>query len=314
MNEATFAAIIAAATPLIFASIGETLTEKSGVVNLSLDGSMLLSAMAGFAVAFTTGSVTLGFLGAAAVSAAVALIVAIASIELRLNQIAVGIVLTLLGAELASLLGRDFVRRPGPSVPRLDVPLLSDLPVLGPVLFSQNALVYASFALIALATWFVFRTRPGLELQAAGERPEAAFARGIPVNRLRYVYTILGGALVGIGGAAFSLDVKLGWSEGHTTNFGWIALAIVIFGGWHPARAALGCYLFGVLQVVALKLQPEFPNLSQVLPILPFPLMILILVAVNHPALRRMSARPGSLARLVRGDPPSALGRPFWRE
>ena len=314
MNEATFAAIIAAATPLIFASIGETLTEKAGVVNLSLDGSMLLSAMAGFAMAFATGSVMLGFLAAAAVSAGVALIVAISSIELRLNQIAVGIVLTLLGAELASLFGRDFVRRPGPFVPRLDVPFLSEIPGVGAVFFSQSLLVYASFALIALSTWFMFRTRPGLELQAAGERPEAAFARGIPVNGLRYFYTLLGGALVGIGGAAFSLDVKLGWSEGHTTNFGWIALAIVIFGGWHPARAALGCYLFGVLQVVALKLQPELPNLSQVLPILPFPLMILILVAVNHPLVRRFGTRPGMLSRLVRGDPPSGLGRPFWRE
>ncbi|MGE3960098.1 MAG: ABC transporter permease [Dehalococcoidia bacterium] len=314
MNEATIAAIIAAATPLVFAAIGETITEKAGIVNLSLDGSMLMSAMAGFAIAVTTGSVELGFLAAAAVSMSLALIVAVSGIELRLNQIAIGIVLSLLGTKLSAFLGQDFVRRPGPAVQRMGIPGLEDIPFLGPVLFDHNPVVYASFVLIGLSFWFVFHTRAGLELQAVGERPEAAFARGVPVNRLRYLYAAVGGALVGVGGAAFSLDVKFGWSEGHIANFGWIALAIVIFGGWHPVRAVLGCYLFGLLQVAALKLQPDLPNLAQVLPILPFPLMILTLVAINHPVMRRLGARSEVLGRLVRGDPPSALGRPFWRE
>ncbi|MDA0365512.1 MAG: ABC transporter permease [Chloroflexi bacterium] len=305
---------MAAATPLVFASVGETITERSGVVNLSLDGSMLLAAMTGFAVAVTTGSVSLGFAAAALAGTAVALLMAWASIELRLNQIAVGFVLTLLAADLAAFLGRDFARRPGPFVPQLTIPGLSELPLVGRVLFAQNLLVYASFALIVLSTWFLYRSRAGLALRAVGERPEAAYARGIPVNRLRYLYVALGGALVGIGGAAFSLDVKLGWSEGHTANYGWIALAIVIFGGWHPGRAALGCYLFGALQVVALKLQPTLPDLSQVLPILPFPLMILMLVIVNRPWLHRMSARWPLLRPLLNTTPPAALGRPFVRE
>lgn len=275
---------------------------------------MLLAAMTGFAVAVTTGSVTLGFAAAAFAATAVALLLAWASIELRLNQIAVGFVLTLLAADVAAFLGRDFARRPGPFVPQLNVPGLSELPLVGRVLFAQNLLVYASFALIVMSTWFLYRSRAGLALRAVGERPEAAYARGIPVNRLRYLYVALGGALVGIGGAAFSLDVKLGWSEGHTASYGWSALAIVIFGGWHPARAALGCYLFGALQVVALKLQPTLPDLSQVLPILPFPLMILMLVIVNRPWLHRMAARWPLLRPLLNTTPPAALGRPFVRE
>ncbi len=147
-----------------------------------------------------------------------------------------------------------------------------------------------------------------------GERPEAAFARGIPVNRLRYVYTVIGGALVGVAGAAFSLDVKLGWREGSTSNYGWIALAIVIFGGWNPLRAAFGAYLFGALQVAALKLQPVFPGLSQILPLMPFALMIVALVLVYLPAFRRLGERHPAVRRFLAGDPPSALGTAFGRE
>ena len=314
MHPETIATIVAASSPLVFAVLGETLTEKVGVVNLSLDGSMLLAAMVGFAIAFTTGSVELGFLAAALVSSLVALIIVFTSIELRLNQIAIGLILTLLGTELAAFLGQDFVRQVGPSVQARAIPYLEDIPYLGKIFFDHNPVVYASFLAIVLVYIFLFHTRHGLELQSSGERPEAAFAKGIPVNRLRYIYTALGGALVGIGGAAFSLDVKLGWSEGHIANFGWIALAIVIFGGWHPVRAALGCYIFGALQIIALRLQPELPGLSQVLPILPFPIMILTLVAVNHPLIRKIGLRSSVLGKIVRSDPPAALGRPFWRE
>lgn len=309
--DVTTGTVVAGAAPLVYATIGETITEKAGVVNLSLDGSLLLSAMAGFGAAYLTGSVILGFVAAAAVSALVALIVAYAGIELRLNQIAVGFVLFLLCTRLSALLGSPFVREPGPSVPRLEIPLLADIPFLGPALFQHNLSVYGSFALVAAVYWFFYRTRPGLELQAVGERPESAFARGISVRWVRYFYSGLGGALVGIGGAAFSLDQKFGWSEGHVSNFGWIALAIVIFGGWHPIRVALGCYLFGALQVVALKLQPVFPGLSQVLPILPFPTMILTLVIINRPGFRALGDRFVSLRKFLASEPPAALGTNF---
>jgi simple sugar transport system permease protein len=147
-----------------------------------------------------------------------------------------------------------------------------------------------------------------------GERPEAAFARGVNVNRVRYVATMVGGALAGIAGAAFSLDVILGWREGLTSNYGWIALAIVIFGGWNPLRAAIGAYLFGALQVFALRLQPSLPSLSQVLGIFPFVLMIFLLVVVYLPAFRTLGERHPVIGRFLAGDPPSALGTAFRRE
>ena len=313
MNPESLAIVISYAPPLVFAVIGETITEKSGVVNLSLDGSMLLSAMTGFAVSFATGNVVFGLIAGGLVSSNIALIVAFSSIRLRLNQIAVGIVLTLLAAKLAAFLGQEFVRKPGPSVQDLHIPVLGDIPGVGPILFQQNLLVYSSYILVGLSFWFIFYTRQGLNLQAVGERPEAAYARGIDVNKLRYFYTALGGFLVGLGGAAFSLDVKLGWSDGHITNFGWIALAIVIFGGWHPIRAALGCYLFGILQLGALKLQPVLPQLSQVLPITPFPLMIMTLLFINHRKIQYLLQKNSVFGRFITARAPSALGESFQR-
>jgi simple sugar transport system permease protein len=314
--EATLATIVAAAAPLIFAAIGETISEKAGVINLSLEGSLMLSALAGFVVAFETGNTWLGVVAAAAVGAAFAAVVAWSSITLWLNQIAVGFVLALLGIALSSFLGSGYTGKPGGpvAVPPLDIPLLSEIPFVGPVLFRHNIIVYASLILVGVVWWFMFSTRPGLSLQGVGERPEAAFARGVPVNRLRYLYTILGGALVGIGGAAFTLDVKLGWSFMHTRNFGWIALAIVIFGGWHPIRAAVGVLLFGFLQWVALDLQSTFPDLTQVLPIMPFVLMIFALVLVNADWLRDWADRHPRWGTIVRGDAPSAIGTYFSPE
>lgn len=312
--EATLASIVAAASPLVYAVVGETISEKAGVINLSLDGSIMLSAMAGFATAYLTGSVLLGFLVAAGVSMLVALLIAFASIELRLNQIAVGFVLTLLCADLASFLGDPYVGQRVAGVPSLAIPGLSDIPWLGAIFFRQNLSVYGSFLVIAAAYFFIFHTRRGLELQGVGERPEAAHARGLRVNYLRYFYTVVGGALVGLAGAAFSLDVRLGWRDGATTNYGWIALAIVIFGGWHPVRAATGTYLFGAFSVVALKLQPRLPDLSQILNLTPFVLMIFALLLVSQDWSRRLADRYPRWRRLLSGDPPSAIGIAFWRD
>jgi general nucleoside transport system permease protein len=314
--EATLATIIAAAAPLLFATAGETISEKGGVINLSLEGSLMLSALTGFAVAFETGNTWLGFAAAAGVGALFAFIVAFSSITLWLNQVAVGFVLASLGIALSSFLGSPYTGKPvGPiAVPPLDVPLLSELPLIGPVLFRHNIVVYAGLVLVVVVWAFMYRTRPGLVLQGLGERPAAAHARGVAVNRLRYLYTVLGGSLIGIAGAAFTLDAKLGWSFQHTRNFGWIALAIVIFGGWHPFRVALGVMLFGFLQWLALDLQRVLPTLTQVLPIMPFVLMIFALVLVNAAWLRRWSDRHPRWGHLVRGDAPSAIGRHFSTE
>lgn len=312
--EATLASIVFSASPLVYAVVGETIGEKAGVINLSMEGTIMLSAMTAFVVALLSGQIVLGFLAAMGVGAAFAGIIAIASIELRLHQIAVGFILYLLGDSLSSFLGDRYVGRPERGVPHLAIAGLARVPGLGPVLFNQDLMVYGSYVAIIAATLFMFRTRHGLEMQGVGERPEAAFARGIPVNRLRYLYTIVGGALAGVAGASFSLDVILGWREGLTQNFGWIALAIVIFGGWNPARAALGAYLFGALEVSALKLQPVLPGLSQVIPLMPFVFMILVLVLVYLPAFRRAADAYPALRYVLTGDPPSALGTPFRRE
>jgi len=313
----TVATVLAASTPLVFAGIGETLTEKAGIVNLSLDGSILLAAMAAFAVAMVSGSLALGIVVAMLVGACIACIVAYSSIALRQDQVAVGFVLTLLCADLSSFLGNPYVRKPGPSIAHWPIPGLADIPLLGPMLFDQNVLVYLSYLLI-FGTWFwISRTQPGLRLRSVGERPEAAFSRGINVNRTRYLYALVGGALVGLGGAAYSLSVKLGWSHRHTAGEGWIALAIVIFGGWSPFRVALGAYLFGALKSLGSILQPVFPNVpTQVFQVAPFALMIVVLVLSGSDAQERLaSLLPLRARRLVaswlRNAAPAGLGKRF---
>ncbi len=318
----TLSSIVAASAPVVLASIGETISEKSGVINLSLDGSIALSAMTAFAVAFTTGSITLGILAAMAVGALVALIIAFASITLRQEQVAVGFVLTMLCLELADFLGNPFVRKPGPSVPHAPIPYLSQIPLLGPVLFDHNLVVYLSLFSIVFAWWWIYRTQPGLKLQGVGERPESAFARGVNVNRLRYIYTVVGGALVGLAGASYSLSIKLGWSHRHTFGIGWIALAIVIFGGWDPWRVAAGSYLFGLLKALGSILQrnPAFASVpTQIFSSAPFALMIFALLLISSEGVDRLlELLPPRLARridrAIRGRPPGGLGRPFVQE
>ncbi len=316
----TLASILRDSAPIVFASLGETLNERGGVVNLSVEGTMLLTAMTGFAAAHATGSLAVGFLAAMLVGALVALIVAFGSITLKRDQVAVGFILTLMMADLSSFLGVPFVRIPGPSVQPLPIPVLKDIPFLGPILFNQNIVTYLSFVLIAgMWVWF-YKTQPGLRLRGTGERPEAAFARGTNVVLLRYVYTALGGALIGFAGAAYSLSIKLGWSHRHTAGFGWIALAIVIFGGWDPLKVALGAYLFGALRASATNLQGIFPGLPvEVFPLLPFPLMILTLVIFNSEGLNPvLNLLPTGVRRtlmgVLRSNPPAALGTHFEQE
>ncbi|EFO79941.1 inner-membrane translocator [Oscillochloris trichoides DG-6] len=319
------AAILAAATPLIFATMGETISERAGVVNLSLDGSMLLAAMIGFAVALTTGSLLVGFAAAAMTGAFVALILGGLSLSLGQSQTAVGFVLALLCTDLSSFLGSRYVRVPGPAVAHSPIPILSEIPLIGPLFFNHDPLIYTSFVLVPLIWWFLFRTRAGLVLRALGDRPQTAHARGVPVVRLRYLYLIIGGALIGIAGAAYSLDLKQGWSYRHTFGTGWIALAIVIFGGWQPWRVAIGCYLFAALQMLASRSQSVIPGLpTQVFQVAPFVLMIIVLALVNllssPNTARHITRLPVRLRRpaeqivaWLSTPAPTALGQPFER-
>jgi ABC-type uncharacterized transport system permease subunit len=322
---AGLAGVLATAAPIVVASIGETFAERSGVINLSVNGSILLSAMGSFAVAVTTGSLVLGFMAGAAIGAAVALVVAFGSITLRQSQVAIGFVLTLFCRDLSYFLGNPFMGDQGPRLAVQPIPLLERIPVLGTLFFEHDVMTYFSFVLIAVAWWWIFRTRPGLTLRAVGERPAAAFAPGAPVKVLRYVYTVLGGALVGLAGPMYSLSVKAGWKGtiSGLDGLGWIVLAIVIFGAWNPVRVALGAYLFGLLQWLSVVLQPNLQGIpSQVLQVAPFPLMILTLLLVNIgnaewvervlAALpERSRKRVARVLRSLRVVQPHSLGVPF---
>jgi simple sugar transport system permease protein len=321
MDEAllnTLNSVVATATPLVIAALGETITERAGVINLSLDGSLALCALAGFAAALATGSAEAGLLAAMLIGALIALLIAIGAIALRRDQVAVGFVLTLLCADLAQFFGQDYARRPGPTLLPVDFPILGDLPVVGHVFFRHSALVYFSYALIFGLWFWLFYTRAGLAHRAAGERPEAAYARGTSVNRLRTLYTVIGGALVGLGGAAYSLSVKPGWANPPAMRGdGWIVLAIVIFGGWHPLKVVLGAYLFAGLRAVSSALQSSNAGISPVLlNAIPWALMIATLALVSGGAAERVARvlpRPlqGRARAFLRGDSPKALGTPF---
>jgi len=311
------ASVVLASAPIIIAVVGETITERSGIVNLSLDGTMLMAAMSSFVVALTFSNVWIGFVAGAIVGMAFAAIVAFGSITLNKSQVAVGFVLTLLGDDLSAFLGQNFTRIPGPVVKHFGIPILEDIPIIGPIFFDQSVVVYFAFILVLVSWWFLNRTQPGLRLRSAGERPEAAFARGVGVNRVRYIYTIAGGALIGIAGASYSLDVKIGWSDGHIRGLGWIALAIVIFGGWSPVRGALGALLFGATKVLATILQRTFPEVSVVaFNAIPWVLMILVLLVVASDYTDRViSLMPRRvqppLRRVFRIAPPMALSTNF---
>lgn len=322
------AGVVALAAPVIFAVIGETFAERSGVINLSVNGTIVLSAMVGFAVASKTNSLILGYLAGMAVGAAIAWIVAFSSITLRQSQVAVGFVLTLTALNLAYFLGNPYTSIDGPTLQALPIPLLSQIPILGPLLFNEDLMTYLSYLLIIAAWFYVFKTRLGLILQGIGERPAAAFVRGANVNRLRYFYTVLGGALVGLAGPIYSLGVKAGWKGtiSGLDGIGWIALSITIFGGWNPVRAAIGAYLFSLLQWLSLVIQPIIPSIpAQVLQVAPFPIMILTLLLVNISDAewvdRTLAGLPEPtrvvLARILRtlhASAPASLGVPFEQE
>jgi len=315
--ESTLRGIVRSAAPIVIAGQGELITERAGVINLSLDGTIMLSAMTAHAVARETGSLTSAVISAMAVGAMVAFIVVFSSIALKLNQVAVGFILTILCADLAIFLGKPHFNQPGVEMPHQPIPILSDIPLIGRVLFDHNILIYFSLSLILLVWFYVYRTRPGLTLRSIGEHPEAAFVRGTSVNVLRYAYTLLGGALVGLAGATYSLSVKLGWKE-DLNGEGWIALAIVIFGLWVPWRVAMGAYLIVGLRSVAIDLQDnnviDLP--SQIVNMLPWFLMIVTLLVATSGVLTKLERYTPErfkpmMRRFTRAAPPQALGVPF---
>ncbi|NCB14625.1 MAG: ABC transporter permease [Synergistales bacterium] len=297
-------AAVRSGTPILYATLGEILTEKGGILNLGLEGIMLMGAYTGFSVAYSTGSPELGVAAAFLVGALMGLVHAFICVSLKGNQVVSGLALTMFGTGASSLLGRTFVGFTIPGLPRISVPLLSDIPVLGPVLFSHDALTYCSYGLVVFFCWFFSSTRQGLYLRAVGDNPRAADAMGISVTKTRYFYTLAGAGIVAVGGAYMSVAYTKMWGELMTAGRGWIAVALVIFAIWNPARAALGAYLFGGVEAFQLRLQTAGTTIpTPVLMMLPYLMTIAVLLFI--------SIKKGK--GIIFGAPAS-LGLPFFRE
>jgi simple sugar transport system permease protein len=296
----TILTVISASTPLLLAALGELVTEKSGVLNLGVEGMMLAGAIAGFAVAIGTGSWMLAVLVAALAGAAMALIFAFLTLTLMANQVATGLALTIFGIGISALVGAAFVGTPYAGLPRLDITVLSDLPVVGPLLFAHDFLIYLSFFMVFAVAWFLTRTKSGLILRAVGENHEAAHSIGYHVVRIRYLAVLFGGVMAGLGGGFLSLSYTPMWAENMTAGRGWIALALVVFATWKPGRALLGAYIFGgvtILQLHAQGIGVEIP--SQVLSMLPYLATILVMVLISMDSSR------------IRQNAPACLGKVF---
>ncbi len=308
---------IAAGTPVLFAVLGELLTERSGVLNLGLEGLMLAGALAAFAGTWASGNLWVGVLAALLAGAAVGLIHAFFTITIGVNQVVSGLALVLVGQGLASYLGRGYIGQVLPDSFRpVVIPLLGDIPILGQVFFRQDWLVYVSFVLVPALAYYIYRTRPGLNLRAVGDSPATADALGISVAGTRYTYVCIGGALCGLGGAYMSLAFIPSWNENVTAGRGWIAVGLVIFALWNPWRAMFGAYLFGFVDGLSFELQAAKDqiivlglNLNQIntffLKMLPY-LVVIIALVFSHWRMRanRKAAYSG---------PPAALGQLYLR-
>ncbi len=292
---AALRAAIPAGTPLLFGTLGEVYAERSGVLNLGVEGMMILGALAGFGVAHSTGNVWLGILAAGVVGGLLALIHAFASISLGVNQVVSGLALTMLGLGISGMIGKRYVGQPlAARLQALPLPVLGDIPVLGPLLFRFDGLVYLAVILVPVLWFVLYKTRWGITLRSVGENPAAADAMGVNVARVRYLAVVFGGVMAGLGGGYLSLAYAPAWIEGMTAGAGWIVIALTIFAMWDPARALLGAYLFGGVGVLQFRLQPlgVSPNL---LNMLPFLLTIVVLLLSSGEVVRRRVGAPAAL-------------------
>ncbi|MBL0420756.1 ABC transporter permease [Ramlibacter sp. AW1] len=294
------ASTLNAGTVLALAALGLLINEKAGIVNLGAEGMMLCAAIAGFAAVVHTGSDLAGFAAGAAAGALLALVFGLLVIWLNTNQYATGLALSLFGAGFSAFVGIGYVQEKLPQRMRFEVPLLADIPLLGPALFRQHPMVYLTIAFTAGLVWFLWRSRAGLVLRSVGESPESAHALGYPVRRIRLAAVVVGGALCGLAGAYLSVIYTPLWVEGMVAGRGWIALALTTFATWRPARVLLGAYLFGGVTMLQFHLQGRGVELpSEFLTMLPYLATILVLAL--------MSRNP----TWIRVNMPASLGRPF---
>jgi len=309
---------VASGTVLLFATLGEVFAERSGVLNLGVEGMMLIGAMTGFSVTIATGNPWIGVLAAMFMAGLISQIHAFIVITLQADQVVSGLALTFLGTGISLVLGEGLSKAGTVSLmPNFSMPLLTQIPVLGPIFFTdQSVLVYIGYLMVPLAWYYINRTRPGLHLRAVGEYPAAADALGINVFRMRYLYVFVGGMLAGLGGAAISLAVAPGWfSELTTAGQGWIAVGLVIFAQWDPVRAAIGSYAFGALRRLILDIQGPLllfgmdnpfyynPYLGFFLQMLPYAFTVIVLVIGSREAIRKRLGAPAALGNpYVRGE------------
>lgn len=304
------AVTLGAGTSLLYATLGEIYTERAGVLNLGVEGMMMMSALSAFAVSFYTGSLVLAMLIAMLIGGAMALIHAFLSITMRANQVVSGLSITLFGTGLASYLGqrlgpasngKNLVGMTAASFTDYSIPVLEDIPILS-AFFNQDILTYALFLIVPIAWIYMYKTRSGLTLRAVGEDPRTAAAMGIPVAKVRYIYTVIGGMLVGLGGAHLTLGYTPGWSENVTGGRGWIVIALVIFAGWNPGRAIFGAVLFGGINAIQFRLQAAGTVIpASFLNMAPYIVTVIVLTVMTL------------IGRKKKGkfSPPAALGTSF---
>ncbi|HHW41520.1 MAG TPA: ABC transporter permease [Syntrophomonadaceae bacterium] len=298
------AAAVTAGTPILYATLGELFAERAGVLNLGVEGMMLVGAVSGLIVTVHSSNHWLGLLAAMVAGGLMALIHAVLTVSLRANQVVSGLALTIFGTGLSAYLGKNMIGIPVPSpFESFELGFLSHIPLIGKILFQHDVLVYLTYLLVPFYWYYLYQTPSGLNLRAAGENPGATDAAGLNVNRIRYSAVCLGGVLAGIGGAYLSLAYAPSWLENMTAGRGWIAVALVIFATWDPLRAMLGAYLFGGIEALGFRLQAVGITVSPFyLKMLPYLFTILVLILVT------------SSNRRLRVGAPAALGLPFERE
>jgi simple sugar transport system permease protein len=296
--QAILLTIITASTPLVIAAMGELVTERAGVLNLGVEGMMIMGAVAAFAASYSTGSPLLGILAGIAAGAIFSLLFAFLTLTLVANQVATGLALTILGLGVSGQLGEAFVGKPGVRIPDIEIPVLQDIPFVGPVLFHQDIFFYLSIALVIGVNWFLFKSRTGLMMRAIGDNHTSAHALGLKVIQIRYLSVMFGGACAGLAGAQLSLVYTPQWVENMSAGRGWIALALVVFASWRPWRVLAGGYLFGAVTIGQLHAQAFGIGLpSQFLSALPYAATIVVLVVISQNRRTTLINTPASLGK-----------------
>jgi general nucleoside transport system permease protein len=294
--EAIIISVIAASTPLLLAAAGELVVERAGVLNLGIEGMMIMGAACGFAGAYLTGSIIIGAICGMLAGVGMSAIFAALTLGLAVNQVAAGLALTIFGIGLSGLIGSGFVGERIDAAPHLYIPFLTDIPVVGKILFGQDAFVYGSIALVVGIWWFLYRTRAGLVLRAVGDSHTSAHALGYPVLKIRTLAVLFGGACAGLGGAYLPLAYTPFFVPGMTAGRGWIALALVVFSSWKPGRIVIGAYLFGAVTILQLHAQGLGLGIpSQLMSSLPYLATVIVLVLISRGRSSAGSAAPASL-------------------